>query len=100
MEQSRKAVAIRKVLGASVPSIFIMMSGDFLKLVVIGIAISAPVAWLIMDKWLQGFAYNVEVEWIVFLYTAVLATVVALLTISYHAMRVAAANPMNSLKEQ
>ncbi|HKZ38609.1 MAG TPA: FtsX-like permease family protein [Chryseolinea sp.] len=100
MEQSRKAVAIRKVLGASVSSIFIMMSGDFLKLVVIGIAISAPIAWLIMDKWLQGFAYNVEVEWIVFLYTAFLATVVALLTISYHAMRVAATNPVSSLKEQ
>jgi putative ABC transport system permease protein len=100
MEQSRKVVAVRKVLGASVSSIFIMMSRDFLKLVGIGIAISAPFAWYIMDKWLQGFAYKVEVEWIVFLHAAVLATVVALLTISYHAMAVAAANPVNSLKEQ
>ncbi len=100
MEQSKKSVAVRKVLGASVSSILIMMSRDFLKLVFIGIVLAAPVAWYGMSKWLSGFAYNAGFAWIVFLYAAAVAVAVALFTVSYHSLRAATSNPVNSLKEQ
>jgi len=100
MEQSKKSVAVRKVLGASVPSILYLMSRDFLKLVIIGMVIAAPIAWYLMNKWLSGFAYNAGFAWIVFLYAAIVGIVVALLTVSYHSLRAATTNPVNSLKEQ
>jgi putative ABC transport system permease protein len=100
MEESRKSVAIRKVLGASVASILVMMSRDFLKLVLIGMLIAAPLAWYAMDQWLQGFAYNAGFAWIVFVYAAAVGIAVAMLTVSYHSLRAATTNPVNSLKEQ
>ncbi len=100
MEQSKKSVAVRKVLGASVPSILYMMSRDFLKLVIMGMVLAAPIAWYVMDKWLSGFAYNAGFAWIVFLYAAVVGIAVALMTVSYHSLRAATTNPVNSLKEQ
>ncbi|MBK7650375.1 MAG: hypothetical protein IPJ20_05930 [Flammeovirgaceae bacterium] len=68
MEQSKKSVAVRKVLGASVSTIIVMMSKDFLKLVLIGMVIAAPIAYFVMNKWLDGFSYNVGFAWIVFIY--------------------------------
>jgi putative ABC transport system permease protein len=100
MEQNRKSVAVRKVLGASVSNIVVMMSKDFLKLVIIGMVLAGPIAYFAMDKWLQGFAYNVGFGWIVFLYAAVAGTLVAFLTVSYHSLKAATSNPVNSLKEQ
>jgi len=100
MEQSKKSVAVRKVLGASVSSILVMMSRDFLKLVVIGMVIAAPLAWYGMNKWLSGFAYNGGFAWIVFVYAGVAGIAVALFTVSYHSLRAATSNPVNSLKEQ
>jgi putative ABC transport system permease protein len=100
MEQSKKSVAVRKVLGASVSSILFMMSRDFLKLVIIGMIIAAPIAWYGMNKWLSGFAYNAGFAWIVFLYAGVAGIVIALFTVSYHSLRAATNNPVNSLKEQ
>ena len=100
MEQSRKSVAVRKVLGASVTNIVIMMSKDFLKLVLLGMIVAAPVAYYSMNKWLGGFAYNVGFGWIVFLYAAIAGLLVAFFTVSYHSLRAATSNPVNSLKEQ
>ena len=100
MEQNRKSVAVRKVLGASVSSIVVMMSRDFLVLVLIGLVIAAPIAYYAMDKWLHGFAYNVGFSWWVFVYAAVAGALVAFGTVSYHSLRAATANPVDSLKEQ
>jgi putative ABC transport system permease protein len=99
MEQNRKSVAIRKVMGASVSSIMYMMSKDFLKLVLIGMLVASPVAYYTMDKWLQGFAYSVGFGWLVFLYAAAVAVVVAFATVSYHSLKAATTNPVNSLKD-
>jgi putative ABC transport system permease protein len=100
MEQNRKSVAIRKVLGASVSNIVMMMSKDFLKLVLIGMALAGPVAYFAMNKWLQGFAYNVGFGWVVFFYASAAGILVAFLTVSYHSLKAATSNPVNSLKEQ
>jgi putative ABC transport system permease protein len=100
MEQSRKSVAVRKVLGASVSGIVLMMSKDFLKLVVIGMVLSSPIAYFAMDKWLQGFAYNAGLSWLVFIYAAFIGILVASLTVGYHSLKAATSNPVNSLKEQ
>ena len=99
MEQNRKSVAIRKVMGASVSSIMYMMSKDFLKLVLIGMLVASPVAYYAMNKWLQGFAYSVGFGWLVFLYAAIVAVLVAFATVSYHSLKAATTNPVNSLKE-
>jgi putative ABC transport system permease protein len=100
MEQNRKSVAVRKVMGASVSNIVVMMSKDFLKLVLIGMILAGPIAYFAMHKWLQGFAYNVGFGWIVFLYAAVAGVLVAFATVSYHSLKAATSNPVNSLKEQ
>lgn len=100
MEQNKKSVAVRKVLGATVSNIVVMMSKDFLKLVLIGLILAAPVAWYAMDKWLSGFAYNVGFTWVVFAYAAIAGALVAFGTVSYHSLKAATSNPVNSLKEQ
>jgi putative ABC transport system permease protein len=99
MEQNRKSVAIRKVMGASVSNILYMMSKDFLKLVLVGMIVGSPIAYYAMNKWLQGFAYSVGFGWLVFIYAAVVALLVAFATVSYHSLKAATTNPVNSLKE-
>lgn len=99
MEQNKKAVAVRKVLGASVGDVVFMMSRDFLKLVLIGLIIAAPIAYYAMSKWLDGFAYNIGFTWIVFAYAAIAGALVAFVTVSYHSLKAATGNPVNSLKE-
>ena len=99
MEQKRKSIAVRKVLGASISDIVTMMSKDFLMLVLMGLIISAPLAYWAMTQWLNGFAYNVGFTWIVFAYAALIGGLVALGTVSYHSLRAATNNPVNSLKE-
>ncbi|MFM8740709.1 MAG: ABC transporter permease, partial [Cytophagales bacterium] len=100
MEQSKKSVAVRKVLGASVSDIVVMMSKDFLKLVLIGLVIAMPIAYYAMEKWLNEFAYNVGFGWMVFVYAALAGVLVAFGTVSYHSLRAATSNPVNSLKDQ
>lgn len=100
MEQNKKSVAVRKVLGATVSNIVIMISKDFLKLVVIGLIIASPIAYYSMDKWLNGFAYNVGFTWEVFAYAGLAGALVAFVTVSYHSVRAATSNPVNSLKDQ
>ncbi|MEM9299933.1 MAG: ABC transporter permease [Bacteroidota bacterium] len=100
VEQIKKAVAVRKVMGATVINIVALVSKDFLKLVLIGMLIAAPMAYYAMNTWLSGFAYNVGFQWIVFGYAATAGVLVAFLTISYHSLKAATTNPVRSLREQ
>lgn len=99
-EQRRKEIGIRKVLGASVANVTTMLSKDFLKLVLIATIISFPIAWWAMNKWLQNFAYRIHISWTIFLVAGVVAVLIALITVSYQAIKAAVANPVNSLKSE
>jgi len=99
-EQRTKEIGIRKVLGANVPIIVMMIIRDFLKLVIIASVISFPIAWWGMNKWLLNFAYRVEISWWIFLIAALFAIVVTLVTISYQAIKAAVSNPITSLRSE
>jgi putative ABC transport system permease protein len=99
-EQRTKEIGIRKVLGASVPGIVQMLSKDFLKLVFIAAAIAFPVAWWAMHKWLADFAYRIDIGWWVFIVAGVSAVLIALITISFQAIKAAIANPVKSLRTE
>ncbi|AYL99330.1 FtsX-like permease family protein [Mucilaginibacter celer] len=99
-EQRNKEIGIRKVLGASVTTIVGMLSKDFIKLVFISILISSPLAWFMMSKWLQGFAYRINIQWWVLAVAGVLAVLIAFVTISFQSIRAALANPVKSLKNE
>ena len=99
-ERKTKEIGIRKVLGATVPNIIGMLSKDFLKLVIIGIVIASPVAWWVMDKWLQDFAYRIEISWGIFALAAIIAIVIAFATVSFQSLRAAMANPIKSLRSE
>jgi putative ABC transport system permease protein len=99
-EQRVKEIGIRKILGASIGNITGMLSKDFLKLILIASLIAFPVAGWIMYKWLQNFAYRVEIHWWVFLVAAILAILIAIITISFQAIKAAVANPVKSLRTE
>ena len=83
-----------KVLGASVPHVVALLSKDFLKLVIIALILSVPVAWYAMNEWLKDFAYRINIEWWIFLLAAIIAITIAFLTISTQAIKAAIANPV------
>jgi ABC-type antimicrobial peptide transport system permease subunit len=95
-----KEIGIRKVLGASVAGIVKLLSKDFLRLVIIAIVIATPVAWWSMNKWLQGFAYRTDISWWIFILAGSIAACIALLTISFQAIKAALANPVKSLRTE
>ena len=99
-EQRTKEIGVRKVLGASVTSIVALLSKDFLKLVAVAILIASPIAWWAMHRWLQNFAYRVNISWLVFAITTLAALLIALFTISFQAIRAAIANPVKSLRTE
>ncbi len=99
-EQRIREIGIRKVLGASITGIVLLLSKDFLKLVGIAMLIACPVAWLIMHRWLQDFAYRTPISWVVFLVTFLSTMFITLFTISFQAIRAGLANPVNSLKAE
>ena len=99
-KQRIKEIGIRKVLGASVAGIIKLLSKDFLILVILAIVIATPVAWYIMNRWLQDFAYRINISWWMFLIAGLIAIIIALITISFQAIRAATANPVKSLRTE
>jgi hypothetical protein len=99
-EQRTKEIGIRKVLGASMSSIFALFSKDFLNLIGIAFFIAVPLAWYSMNHWLQDFAYKISISWWIFALAAGVALVITFITVSYQAVKAAVANPVNSLRSE
>jgi putative ABC transport system permease protein len=93
-----REIGVRKVLGASVGSIVSLISSDFITLVCVSILIASPIAWLLMNEWLRNYHTRIDIGWSVFAFAGILAITVAVITISFQAVRAATANPVNSLK--
>ncbi len=98
IERRTKEIGIRKVLGASVSGVVTLLSKDFVKLVLMANVIAWPVAWYGMNKWLQDFAYRIDLGWWVFALASGVALLIALLTVSAQAIRAALANPVEALR--
>ncbi|MGK6350431.1 ABC transporter permease [Parapedobacter sp. DT-150] len=99
-QQRVKEIGIRKVLGATVAGIVALLSKDFLKLVLIAVVIASPIAWWAMNKWLEDFAYRINIQWWMFATAGLVAVVIALATVSWQAIRAAVANPVDSLRDE
>jgi putative ABC transport system permease protein len=99
-EQRIKEIGVRKVLGATIGSIVSMLSKDFMKLVLIASALAIPLAWWAMDKWLQDFAFRINIAWWIFIAAGVIALMIALVTVSSQAIKAALSNPVNSLRTE
>jgi len=98
--QRRKEIGIRKVLGASVASVTIMLGKDFGKLVAIATVIAVPIAWFAMAQWLKEFAYRINIQWWMFLLSGCVAILIALLTVSIQAVKASLANPVKNLRTE
>jgi len=100
VEQRVKEIGVRKVLGASVVQIVNLISQDFLRLVVVAFVIAAPLAWFAMNKWLEDYAYRIDVSWWVFVLAGILAIAIALVTVSFQSIKAALKNPVRSLRSE
>lgn len=100
VETRNKEVGVRKVLGATTAHILSLFSIDFIRLVLVALVISSPVAWYIMNQWLQKFAYRIDIAWWMFALAGLLATAIALLTVSFQSIRAALVNPAKSLRSE
>ena len=100
VEQRTKEISIRLVLGASLNNIFRLLTQNFVKLVLISFIIAVPLAWYMMEKWLEDYKYKVGMTWDTFILSGLMALVIALLTISYQAIRAALANPATNLRSE
>ncbi len=100
VEQRTKEVGVRKVLGASLAGIVVLLSKDFLKLVLIGFMIATPITWYAMNQWLENFAYRIDVSPVVFLLAGLAAILIALATVSWQSAKAALMNPVDSLRNE
>ncbi len=100
VEQRVKEIGVRKVLGATVGSVVVLLSKDFLKLVLIAVVLASPLAWYAMHRWLEGFAYKIDIAWWVFAGAGALAVGIALLTVSFQSIKAALMNPVKSLRSE
>jgi putative ABC transport system permease protein len=98
--QRIREIGIRKVLGASVGSVVVLLTRDFMKLIIISLVIATPIAWWVMDNWLQDFAYRIDIGWWVFAIAGSAALLIALLTVSFQAIKAALLNPVRSLRSE
>ena len=99
-ESRVKEIGVRKVLGASALNITRLLSFDFIKLVIVSIIIATPIAWYAMSRWLQNFAYRINIGWEIILVAGLLAVAIALLTVSFQSIKAAIANPVKSLRTE
>jgi putative ABC transport system permease protein len=99
-EQRNKEIGIRKVLGASSKNIVTLLSSKFLEPVFISLVIAFPVAWLATHKWLESFAYRIHISWWIFIIAGFIAILIALITVSFQAIKAAVANPVKSLRSE
>ncbi|HVX28826.1 MAG TPA: ABC transporter permease [Parafilimonas sp.] len=99
-EKRTKEIGIRKVLGASVNKVVTILSKDFLKLVLISLVISIPAAWIVANKWLQNYPYRISLSWWLFASGGILVILIALITVSFQAIKAAVANPVKSLRTE
>jgi len=99
-DQRNKEIGIRKVLGATVSNIVQLLSKDFIKLVLLALLIASPLAWLLMNNWLENFAYRIHIQWWVFVATGLGAVLIAIGTVSFQAIKAALANPVDSLRNE
>ena len=95
-----KEIGIRKSLGASVNSIMLLLTKEFIKWVTLGIITAFPVAYYVVDKWLENFAYRIGLDWIPFVIAALTAIVLSIISVSFQALKAANANPVDSLRNE
>jgi putative ABC transport system permease protein len=100
IRQRVKEIGVRKVLGASVSSVAVLVTKEFIKPVLIAIVIALPVAWWVTNKWLQGFEYRISVKWTLFFIAAFVSVFIAIATVSVQAIKAAVANPVKSLRTE
>jgi ABC-type antimicrobial peptide transport system permease subunit len=100
IRQRVKEIGVRKVLGASVSGIAALVTKEFIKPVIIALLIATPIAWWAMYKWLQDFTYRISIQWWVFLIAGFVAVLIAIVTVSFHAVKAAVANPVKSLRTE
>jgi putative ABC transport system permease protein len=100
IQKHTKEIGIRKVLGANVLQVSALVSKNFILLVFIAFIIAIPAAWFATNKWLQNFAYRINIHWWVFVLAALLTVIIALVTVSFQAIKAAIANPVKSLRTE
>jgi putative ABC transport system permease protein len=99
-ERRTKEIGVRKILGASVQNVVVLLSKDFLKLTIVASIIAFPVAWYFMNKWLEDFAYRINITWTIFLVAGLSTLLITMVTISFQAIKAAVANPVKSLRTE
>lgn len=99
-EQRTKEIGVRKVLGASIFNIVYLLSVNFTRLIIIAVFIAVPLSWLIIGNWLNGFAYHININWVIFLVAFLVAILIAWSTVSYESIKAAIANPVKSLRTE
>lgn len=100
IQQRTKEIGVRKVLGASVTNIALLVSNQFIRLVIIAFVIAAPLAWFVMNKWLQDFTYRINISWLIFALTGIIILLIAILTVSFQSVKAALSNPVKSLRTE
>jgi len=100
VEQRKKEISIRLVLGAPFKSIYQLLTMDFMKLILVAIIIATPIGWYMMNRWLEDFAYRIDIQWWVFALAGAISLGIALLTVSYQSIRAGLVNPAKSLRSE